>query len=335
MNAKLRRVLAAGAATLGLLAGSVAGAQAAPATRTISVHPSGVRTVERPQATSQADCTVGNLVVTRYASCEGRSVTIVLLSNGRKVGGGTFNLWIIQRFDRKSLHWTEQVSITDPVLTPNARDLAVSVSASSPGNQVKIIYPQGHVLGTPSQGQLVGTFDLFRQAVRAEDTTYTFTVSKPGVIPFSFSATTVRYRCDNTFKGMRAGCVVPSVTTQVSMTSFRYISAGIRALRQRGGYWGDPSRGVPLTWLGAWIRQRHWDEVCKGRTPTAAERRAGRTSCDEYPFASTAQGGTTLPAGQREITFVPPRENNQQGGEIQRWLKAWRILSGDRFYVVA
>ncbi|OIJ85128.1 hypothetical protein BIV25_44835 [Streptomyces sp. MUSC 14] len=335
MNTTLRRALAAGAAALGLLATGISGAQAAPAERTVSVHASAVRTVERPESTAQADCTVGNLVVTRYASCEGRSVPIELLSNGQVVGGGTFNLWIIQRFDRKSLNWTEQVSITDPVLTPNAQDLAVSVSASSPGNQIKIIYPQGHVLGTPSQGQVLGTFSLLRQAARAEDTTYTFTVSKPGVAPGSFNATTVRYRCDNTFKGMRAGCVIPSVRTKVSMTNFRYISGGIRALRQRGGYWGDPNSGVPLTWLGSWIRQRHWDEVCKGKAPTPAERRAGRTSCDEYPFASTAQGGTTLPASQREITFVPPRENNQQGGEIQRWLKAWRILSGDQFYVVA
>ncbi|MEU5438466.1 NucA/NucB deoxyribonuclease domain-containing protein [Streptomyces sp. NPDC020719] len=335
MNTKLKRALAAGAAALGLLASGVAGAQAAPATRTVSVHPSGVRTMERPQATTQAGCTVGNLVVTRYSSCEGRSVPIDILSNGQRVGGGTFNLWIIQRFDRKSLNWTEQVSLTDPVFTPNARDLAVSISASSPGNQIKTIYPQGHEIGTPSQGQVLGTFDLLRAAARAEDTTYTFTVGKPGVKPASFSVTTVRYRCDNTFKGMRAGCVVPSVTTEVSMKNFKYISAGIRALRPRGGYWGDPNSHVPLTWLGSWIRQRHWDEVCRGKTPTAAERRAGRTSCDEYPFASTAEGGTTLPASQREITFVPPRENNQQGGAIQSWLKSWRILAGDRFYVDA
>ncbi|WP_443728973.1 NucA/NucB deoxyribonuclease domain-containing protein [Streptomyces barringtoniae] len=30
--------------------------------------------------------------------------------------------------------------------------------------------------------------------------------------------------------------------------------------------------------------------------------RAGRTSCDEYPFASTYEGGTHLPASHREIT---------------------------------
>ncbi|MEU1630646.1 NucA/NucB deoxyribonuclease domain-containing protein [Streptomyces sp. NPDC020096] len=63
--------------------------------------------------------------------------------------------------------------------------------------------------------------------------------------------------------------------------------------------------------------------------------RVGRTSCDEYPFASTYEGGTHLPANQREISRVLPGENKSQGGRITTFKKRYRVLDGDPFYVIA
>lgn len=51
--------------------------------------------------------------------------------------------------------------------------------------------------------------------------------------------------------------------------------------------------------------------------------------CDEYPFASTSQGG----AGAQEQE-VPARENQCQGGTLSIRYRAARIADGDDFVVV-
>ncbi|WP_339135166.1 NucA/NucB deoxyribonuclease domain-containing protein [Streptomyces sp. f51] len=55
-------------------------------------------------------------------------------------------------------------------------------------------------------------------------------------------------------------------------------------------------------------------------------RRAGRTSCDEYPFASTYEGGTALAAAQREIIWVKVNENTSQGGRITAWRGQMHVI---------
>ncbi|MFF3918442.1 NucA/NucB deoxyribonuclease domain-containing protein [Streptomyces sp. NPDC001852] len=62
-------------------------------------------------------------------------------------------------------------------------------------------------------------------------------------------------------------------------------------------------------------------------------KRAGRTSYDEYPFASTYEGGTKLPANQRTITWVNKQENNSQGGATT-WRRQFHVMDDDPFYVI-
>jgi hypothetical protein len=52
------------------------------------------------------------------------------------------------------------------------------------------------------------------------------------------------------------------------------------------------------------------------------------TSCDEYPFASTAQGG----AGS-SIRAVPVKEQNIQGGILSSFYRVNSIKNGSRFKV--
>ncbi|MGW0210865.1 NucA/NucB deoxyribonuclease domain-containing protein [Streptomyces sp. NPDC003233] len=58
-------------------------------------------------------------------------------------------------------------------------------------------------------------------------------------------------------------------------------------------------------------------------------KRAGRTSCDEYPFASTYEGGTNLPASERTIKWVNKQENNSQGGAITTWRRQFHVMDHD------
>ncbi|GAA3082438.1 hypothetical protein GCM10020000_80540 [Streptomyces olivoverticillatus] len=60
---------------------------------------------------------------------------------------------------------------------------------------------------------------------------------------------------------------------------------------------------------------------------------AAGPSCDEYPFAATYEGGTALPPASRGITWVPVRENNRQGGILNKFQLQQRILDRDGFWV--
>jgi hypothetical protein len=56
-------------------------------------------------------------------------------------------------------------------------------------------------------------------------------------------------------------------------------------------------------------------------------------SCDEYPFASTYEGGTTLSKANRGWAWVPASEQNRQGGLLTGFYNANRVLSHDAFWV--
>ncbi|MEU2716987.1 hypothetical protein [Streptomyces sp. NPDC007205] len=89
---------------------------------------------------------------------------------------------------------------------------------------------------------------------------------------------------------------------------------GIHKLRANGDNYGDPYGGKPLHWM---INKTQEDKNRKAVCPRTAPpdmQCAGRTSCDECPCACTYEGGTRLPADQREITWVMVNENKAEGG---------------------
>ncbi|MDF3294379.1 hypothetical protein [Streptomyces silvisoli] len=71
--------------------------------------------------------------------------------------------------------------------------------------------------------------------------------------------------------------------------------------------------------------------------PTDPRRRRPRAApgATSTRFAATYQGGTSLAANQREITFTTPAEQRSQGGRITAFEKKFRILDRDPFYVIA
>jgi hypothetical protein len=70
--------------------------------------------------------------------------------------------------------------------------------------------------------------------------------------------------------------------------------------------------------------------VPRDRRPGACRGWPGPGSCDEYPFASTLEGGP----GKASITGVPLREQRIQGGDLAGFYRRQRIGHGDRFVVV-
>jgi|GEM_PF-1865551 len=53
-------------------------------------------------------------------------------------------------------------------------------------------------------------------------------------------------------------------------------------------------------------------------------------SCDEYPFATTEEGGKDA-----RVQWVPESENNKQGGRVSNFYRENQVLKGDKFIVEA
>jgi hypothetical protein len=66
------------------------------------------------------------------------------------------------------------------------------------------------------------------------------------------------------------------------------------------------------------------------RRPGACRGWRGPGSCDEYPFASTIEGGP----GKASIAGVPLWEQRRQGGDLLAFYRRHRIGNGDAFVVV-
>ena len=70
--------------------------------------------------------------------------------------------------------------------------------------------------------------------------------------------------------------------------------------------------------------------VPRNRRPGACRGWRGPGSCDEYPFASTIEGGP----GKASIAGVPLKEQRRQGGHLLAFYRRHRIGNGDAFVVV-
>jgi hypothetical protein len=68
----------------------------------------------------------------------------------------------------------------------------------------------------------------------------------------------------------------------------------------------------------------------RDRRPGACRGWRGPGSCDEYPFASTIEGGP----GNASIAGVPVQEQRRQGGDLAGFYRRHRIGNGDPFVVV-
>ncbi|MFB7506150.1 NucA/NucB deoxyribonuclease domain-containing protein [Streptomyces broussonetiae] len=346
---KIRAALATGAVALGLLGTAAPSALADQSGTgqlrgTIGSARSQVNGLAAGPA-SNATCTINKITINRYSECEWVSihVDVIKVIDGKPEIEGTVDFDVKHQMTLKvnSANWSEQFTVSKARTTRAGSGVAVDIGAASGGGtKAAVHFPQGHIL---SSGAASGSVDYKTGAIpkghvnAKAKTHYTYTFTKPGYTPGSVSYDSVVYRCDNYYgskRASRSGCAIPEVPTAVSMVGIPYIDDGIRRLRSSGGHYGDPYGGKPLHWM---INPTQEDNNRKAVCPTKAPpdmQRAGRTSCDEYPFASTKEGGTHLPANQREITWVHIQENRSQGGRITAWRGKMHVMDGDPFYVI-
>ncbi|MEV0502553.1 NucA/NucB deoxyribonuclease domain-containing protein [Streptomyces spectabilis] len=284
-------------------------------------------------------CTKNQISINRFSECQWLTVHFDIYKQvaGKPLLRGTveFDVKHKMTLQAKSTTWSETLELTKAKTTGVGKGSRINIAAtSSSGTKAKVTFTQGRTLDAPARGSVSYTTGAIakKKANAKAKTTYTFTASKPGYQPGVVSYGSAAYRCDN-FYGT-SGCAFPDAPTGISMINQPRIAEGIRKLRERGGHYGDPHGGKPLRWMVNNKQKAANRKAVCSKTPPTADKRAGRTSCDEYPFASTYEGGTKLPAKQRTITWVNKAENDSQGATITNWRRAYHVMDKDPFYVI-
>lgn len=155
----------------------------------------------------------------------------------------------------------------------------------------------------------------------------------PPEVPGPTTRMTQNYiRCDTAQEvNYGTGCVNPAYLpiANFPVGTYPYISPNIQADQ------ADTQRGAPG--ISA-LHRNSPSEVDANRNAacsTARQTALGPPptgmdvpSCDEYPFASTQEGGSTS-----RIAWVPLAENNTQGNTLIDFYRQSRVMTGDAFYV--
>lgn len=342
---KLRTLFTTGAVAVGVLATvgtpSAVADQAGSAQLRVTVGPPRAQASATAGASAAATCTINRITINRFSECEWVAVhvDVVKVVDGEPVIEGTadFNVKHQMTLKANSANWSEKFTISKASTTGQGKGVAVNVAAlSGGGTKATVHFTQGHTLDSAASGSVdYKTGAIARKKINPKaKTTYTYTFTKAGYSPGTVSYASAVYRCDNYYG--TTGCAMTEAPTGINLSTLPRISEGIRKLRSHGGHYGDPGNGgKPLHWMiNATQQRKNRQAVCSGTAP-ADMRRAGRTSCDEYPFASTYEGGTHLPAAQRTITWVKKSENDSQGAFITNWRRQFHVMDHDPFYVIA
>ncbi|MBO2443569.1 NucA/NucB deoxyribonuclease domain-containing protein [Actinomadura nitritigenes] len=116
-----------------------------------------------------------------------------------------------------------------------------------------------------------------------------------------------------------------------TMTQLPDIANNIRGIQARGGYGVPGKPAFALHREADPAEQRETREEAFNIRATGP-RPAGK-SCDEYPFASTKEGGNALPALYHGWAFVPADQQNRQAGFVAGFYKQNRVIDNDPFHV--
>ncbi|WP_431875930.1 NucA/NucB deoxyribonuclease domain-containing protein [Amycolatopsis sacchari] len=148
-------------------------------------------------------------------------------------------------------------------------------------------------------------------------------------------ANTLFGRCDNLPNRYGAGCVDDQGLSYVLYDTRDNPAVGhvaqhvFDAIRNLPSHWGSPYGSVlnRITDQAAIDNNR---AISCGSVVTGPGE-----SCDEYPLASTKQGGNGAAPGDRSTRVVPQSANDSQGGLTGAYYDYYRILDNNEFYVQA
>ncbi|MFG2291480.1 NucA/NucB deoxyribonuclease domain-containing protein [Streptomyces sp. NPDC048595] len=136
-------------------------------------------------------------------------------------------------------------------------------------------------------------------------------------------------RCDSTYKSMGRGCVFPGVQPVFSLSrtdpevneNAQHVYDAQRKIS------GAPGLNKPLHKVSTAQQKKNRGKMCP--TGPSHPRPAGK-ECDEYPFASTEEGGNKNLGSTR---LIDKDDNQAAGKRLRLWYKDNRVIVGDPFWV--
>ncbi|MFF0746704.1 NucA/NucB deoxyribonuclease domain-containing protein [Streptomyces sp. NPDC004111] len=278
----------------------------------------------------------------RFDLCVVNRVTVTAFDNKKPVGNATFTIGRHMTLQPKSLKWAETVSVSKAVIVGKAGGVAVALAvAPAKGVKASSTFPKGRKLGASAfSGRINYTAAVTKGKKLSSTVTYHWTFTKPGYSFSKLKLSSFAFRCDDTFysrpnparRTLSPGCAWTQAPAILDMSGLREIAAGIRQVQARGQHYERIGSPRPLHRQDDPVKQTdNRNAVC----PRNAVPPAPGLSCDEYPFASTKEGGLRLAKEDRGTRWVPASEQNQQGGKLTTFYKQYRVLVNDPFFVRA
>lgn len=263
---------------------------------------------------------------TRLDWCTAFGTVQTVLMNEKPIGTATVDQVDYASWKVSSRRWNDAVQVfTEVDSTGELIGEPVGVTAVSTcragcritsGHTFTLVVPETPAVATEKVGVTSpGTATVTSRL----KTTWAYTAMEIPAVP-TLDSTTVGVRCDSQ-PGYRypAGCANPSFTPTYVLSSARYpsIAKFDKAQLARHPRLRTLTRATPQQ-TGA-----NRKAACKGFKP-----RNRNDSCDEYPYASTVQGGHG--AAQEHVN---KRENKAQGGNLVGFYNANRLHYGEKFHI--
>jgi hypothetical protein len=307
----------------------------------------------------------GNTHMLRTEACTVSPGTLTV----RRTQGGITRVTGLMRF---TVYQHTTTSVTSPVWTHQVTVTADFVSGDAKGTEVRGVADCSGECADDSQSFPLATLSAAGASVSGESSfewpvefdehgtaTPWWTLSfraPPVASPHPLEVpTAARVRCDNALPGVSSpGCVFPASVPVITWYSSALPAYGRHIMEaQASGLPGSPGSGRPLHRLtNPTFQELNRTTSC----PSSLPRPSGK-SCDEYPFASTYEGGHTGGAtGGRTFEWcdiadsethrigrtgpgfsacmIDEEENSGAGRELNTLLYIpYRVLDNDPFHV--
>ncbi|MFI0220056.1 NucA/NucB deoxyribonuclease domain-containing protein [Streptomyces lydicus] len=365
-----KRAAASGLAAFALLGTCTAAATAAPAPSVKYELKTTVTTAKPYAATRGATPNAGQLVCgvpvvrtnefIRTFKCETLNARIDVLKivNGvpQYEGSAYFQIQDEMRLNIRQTTWQEHLKVSQVRLVGKASGITITPTHSASGASVKaggaMARPFALRQGSTHSGTVTYNAGTVTKGKKKNITpSHTFTGVKAGYTPARLPWKFEKARCDNMMGGRRAGCVFPAhapidgLNGVSSMASIPFVNTNMKLGQAGPHHFGKPG-GTPLHRLtGETAIEANRRAAC-GHFPKPANGQYGwvvipappgktnatTPSCDEYPFASSKEGGNKYPADQK-LKWVPKGSNDAQGRALNRFYGPNRVLDGDPYFI--
>lgn len=255
--------------------------------------------------------------------------------NKKRVGLMTGSYSMSEKLNARSNQWKRSLSLTIKNATGAAKGGVTT--------NIKVACGKGARSCKPSAAQT-------KRVSKGHTTRYSFSISSigkhtnthkpvliitstaPGYAPAMNEAPAMRtVRCDSDRSiRLKRGCVYPSIVPNfsISRSSPKWGAMAKHVYSAQRTLQGKPGYAKPLHRTTSAQARTNRKKTC----PSSLTRPKGY-ECDEYPYASSKEGGSTI--GKTQSRKMIPRSHNQDGGkQLQKFYDSNRILPGDAFYSI-